>query len=221
MNRNGPENGWGKLSYFYLWYEGQADNLCFNTPFSCCQNLLYYYCWALVKPILLTHPYHKLLSLAPSELFCELCQSSGPDVRELSYPFLKLFLYIAECTSGKSVSSNLILPLLDFFHFLTVFTFLCGQSTCACGSICQDLLSGWLGQLHPDECAGSEGGQPRRVLQCRQHRARLLYRQRINYVKIQFTQDPWQILWKWSTVRNLTRHSVLQSALNPLYFTTQ
>lgn len=171
--------------------------------------------------ILLTQPYHKLLSLAHSELFCELCQSSGPQVRELSYPFLKLFLYFAECTSGKSVSSNLVLPLLDFFHFLTVFTFLCGQCTCACGSICQDLLSGWLGQLHPDECAGSEGGQPRRVLQCRQHRARLLYRQRINYVKIQFTQDPWQILWKWSTVRNLTRHSVLQSALNPLYFTTQ
>lgn len=72
-------------------------------------------------------------------------------------PFSRLFLHIAECTSGKSVSSNLILPLLDFFHFLIVFTFLCGQSTCACGGICQDLLSGWLGQLHPDECAGSAG----------------------------------------------------------------
>lgn len=37
--------------------------------------------------ILLTHPYHKLLSLAPSELFCELCQSSGAEVRDMSYSF--------------------------------------------------------------------------------------------------------------------------------------
>lgn len=107
--------------------------------------------------ILLTHPYHILLSLALTELFCELCQSSESEVRDTSYSFLRLFLHIAECTSGKSVSTNLMLPLLDFFHFLTVFTFLCGQSTCACGSICQGLLSGWLGWLHPDECAGSAG----------------------------------------------------------------
>lgn len=131
--------------------------MCFNTPFSCSQNLLYHYCWALVKSILLTHAYHKLLSLAPGELFCELCPSSGPEVRDMSYSFLRLFLHNAECASGKSVSSNLILPLLDSFHFLTVFTFLCGQYTCACGSVCQDLQSGWLGQFHPDGCAGSAG----------------------------------------------------------------
>lgn len=125
MNWNGPENGWGKLNYFSLSATKVKKITCvlilhFLVVRTCSTTTAGHQ----LSPfsILLTHPYHKLLSLAPNELFCELCQSSGPEVRDMSYSFLRLFLHIAECTSGKSVSSNLILPPLSFFHFFTVFS---------------------------------------------------------------------------------------------------